>query len=266
MVAVGHVNENVGRANIAAQAAVAGPALVKPQPKAVEQAPNKAAGKEEAKENALIPAAGVAGAKAAALAQGIHSPHDIRLIEPVATMRLFASDELKVGKELGAGSFKKAYRCDWNGTPVVKVAFHMENQNQKEAEKNFREELAVVARLVHPNIVQFLGRCQGELAFIIAHCANGSLFDVLFDPSKRAVKEKLTEAHRFHIALGVTRALNFLHHCVPPVLHRDLKGSNVLLTENFDAMVSDFGLTLMKLKAHGISKHKGEGTANYMYA
>jgi serine/threonine protein kinase len=44
----------------------------------------------------------------------------------------------------------------------------------------------------------------------------------------------------------------------------DLKGSNVLLTENFDAMITDFGLTLMKHHARGISQHKGEGTCNYM--
>ena len=73
-----------------------------------------------------------------------------------------------------------AFKCAWNGTPVVKVRFHLLNQADAEAERNFRDELAVVARLAHPNIVQFLGRCRGELAFVVAHCAHGSLFDVLF--------------------------------------------------------------------------------------
>lgn len=44
--------------------------------------------------------------------------NDIRLIEPASTMRLFQPEELKVGRELGRGSFKKAFMCDWNGTPV----------------------------------------------------------------------------------------------------------------------------------------------------
>ena len=111
-------------------------------------------------------------------------------------MRLFAANELTVGREFGHGSFKSAYKCDWNGTPVVKVKFHLLNQNDKDAERNFRDELAVVARLAHPNIVQFLGRCRGELAFVMAHCANGSIFDVLFDnktPARVAARKQLTE-------------------------------------------------------------------------
>jgi serine/threonine protein kinase len=150
-----------------------------------------------------------------------------------------------VGREFGKGSFKSAYKCDWNGTPVVKVKFHMLNQEDKDAQRNFRDELAVVARLAHPNIVQFLGRCKNELAFVVSFCPNGSLFDVLFDsknPARVAAKKQLTEVVRFKIALGVARAINFLHHCSPPMIHRDLKGSN---GSHFQSFVVKFNYLLM---------------------
>ncbi len=142
----------------------------------------------------------------------------IAAIEPVTQVRMFDKKELSVGKILGKGSFKTAIKCDWNGTPVVKMLFHLESQDDGAALRNFREEVGVVAKLVHPNIVQFLGMVKNEMAFVIAHMSNGSLFDVLFQPSCKAIRDQLTEAHRFKIALGVARAVNFLHKSVPPLV------------------------------------------------
>ena len=191
-------------------------------------------------------------------------PKFANAVQPLTAMHLFESSELHVGKNLGEGSFKSAFKCDWNGTPVVKMNFHLDNQDNAEANKNFREELSILAKMAHPNIVQFLGRCKNEPAFVISYCSNGSLFDLLFRPDKRSLRDKLSTQKKILIALQVARAVNFMHHSDPPMIHRDLKSSNILLTEHLDAMVTDFGLTLTKIKSAGITRHKGEGTVNYM--
>ena len=188
----------------------------------------------------------------------------IGYVEPATVMKLFEKKELTVGKVLGEGSFKSAFKADWNGTPVVKMVFHLDNVENAVALKNFKEELLVISKMTHPNIIQFLGRCKDEPAFVIGYCSNGSLFDLIFRADKRALRDKLSMNKKLSIAIQIARAINFMHHCSPPMLHRDLKSSNILLNDHLDALVTDFGLTLTMMKTVGISKHRGEGTVNYM--
>ena len=77
----------------------------------------------------------------------------------------------------------------------------------------------------------------------------GTLFCPKFDDTAGRSKEKVLDwPSRYKIAVGAARGISYLHHdCIPHIIHRDIKSSNILLDQNMDAQVSDFGLaTLME--------------------
>ncbi|XP_021300634.1 protein BRASSINOSTEROID INSENSITIVE 1 [Herrania umbratica] len=92
----------------------------------------------------------------------------------------------------------------------------------------------------------------------------GSLEDVLHDQKKAGIK--LNWAARRKIAIGAARGLAFLHHnCIPHIIHRDMKSSNVLLDENLEARVSDFGMArLMSAMDTHLSVSTLAGTPGYV--
>ncbi|KAL9269828.1 Receptor protein-tyrosine kinase CEPR2-like protein [Drosera capensis] len=72
--------------------------------------------------------------------------------------------------------------------------------------------------------------------------ANGNLFDALHRKEK-GVKPELDWSMRYRIALGVAKGIAYLHHdCSPPIIHRDVKSSNILLDENYEPKLADFGV------------------------
>ncbi|XP_039142457.1 LOW QUALITY PROTEIN: putative receptor-like protein kinase At1g80870 [Dioscorea cayenensis subsp. rotundata] len=113
------------------------------------------------------------------------------------------------------------------------------------SETTFLNEFHTLAAIPHsPFIVSLLGYCLSRRcrALVFEFMPNGSLQDALFHPS-----DALTWDHRFRIILDVAQALAFLHlECDPPVIHGDIKPSNVLLGADFSAKISDFGLARFK--------------------
>ncbi|CAL5361592.1 unnamed protein product [Camellia sinensis] len=131
---------------------------------------------------------------------------------------------------LGEGGFGRVYKARFNDNALAAVKrLHGGSQD---AEREFE------------NIVSLLGCCiHGEARFLVYELMpNGSLESQLHGPSHGSA---LTWHLRMKIALDVARGLEFLHErCNPPVIHRDLKSSNILLDSNFNAKLSDFGLAI----------------------
>ncbi|KAK9022520.1 hypothetical protein V6N11_002777 [Hibiscus sabdariffa] len=113
-----------------------------------------------------------------------------------------------------------------------------------EAEREFENEVDWLVKIRHQNIVSLLGYCiHGETRLLVYEMMqNGSLESQLHGPSQGST---LTWNLRMKIAIDVARALEYLHeNCNPPVVHRDIKSSNILLDSNFNAKLSDFGLAV----------------------
>ena len=127
------------------------------------------------------------------------------------------------------------------------------NQRKKCADDSLRAELLLLVRLRHDNIVQTLGASQDDkkkrLVLILQYMENGPIRYVLTDPNGVAGTAGMSLEIQW--ALQVARGLNFLHTIPPPsgpLVHADLKSSNVLLDSSFNANISDFGLATKTMK------------------
>ncbi|KAM1722700.1 hypothetical protein ACFX11_021379 [Malus domestica] len=115
-----------------------------------------------------------------------------------------------------------------------------------EGEREFRVEVDILSRLEHPNLVSLIGYCaDGKQRFLVyEYMQKGNLQDHL-----NAIGEaKMDWPRRLKMALGAARGLAYLHSSSAvgiPIVHRDFKSTNILLSDNFEAKISDFGLATM---------------------
>ncbi|GAB2301948.1 hypothetical protein Dimus_035971 [Dionaea muscipula] len=110
----------------------------------------------------------------------------------------------------------------------------------KLSEKQFRVEMNRLGKLRHPNLVPLLGFCvvEEEKLLVYKHLSNGTLYSMLHEGAM-----ELDWPTRFKICLGLARGLAWLHYGnQPPYLHQNLSSSVVLIDEDFDARILDFGL------------------------
>ncbi|XP_007020300.2 PREDICTED: receptor-like protein kinase BRI1-like 3 [Theobroma cacao] len=149
----------------------------------------------------------------------------------------FSADSL-----IGSGGFGEVYKAQLRDGSVVaiKKLIHITGQGDRE----FMAEMETIGKIKHRNLVPLLGYCKvgEERLLVYEYMKWGSLESVLHDKAKGR-GSRLDWAARKKIAIGSARGLAFLHHsCIPHIIHRDMKSSNVLLDENFEARVSDFGM------------------------
>ncbi|XVF50713.1 hypothetical protein PTKIN_Ptkin04bG0124500 [Pterospermum kingtungense] len=141
---------------------------------------------------------------------------------------------------IGHGASSTVYKCMLkNSRPIaIKKLYNQSPNNLRE----FETELETIGSIRHRNIVSLHGYSlspKGNLLFY-DYMENGSLWDLLHGPSK---KVKLDWETRLKIAVGAAQGLAYLHNdCSPRIIHRDVKSSNILLDENFEAHLSDFGI------------------------
>ncbi|XVF12384.1 hypothetical protein REPUB_Repub08aG0112900 [Reevesia pubescens] len=141
---------------------------------------------------------------------------------------------------IGYGATSTVYKCMLkNSQPIaIKRLYNQCPNNLRE----FETELETIGSIRHRNIVSLHGYSLspfGNLLFY-DHMENGSLWDLLHGPSK---KVKLDWETRLKIAVGAAQGLAYLHHdCNPRIIHRDVKSSNILVDEDFEAHLSDFGI------------------------
>ncbi|KAL2339426.1 hypothetical protein Fmac_007366 [Flemingia macrophylla] len=165
---------------------------------------------------------------------------------------------------IGSGGFGDVYKAQLKDGSVVaiKKLIHVSGQGDRE----FTAEMETIGKIKHRNLVPLLGYCKvgEERLLVYEYMKYGSLEDVLHDQKKAGIR--LNWAVRRKIAIGAARGLAFLHHnCIPHIIHRDMKSSNVLLDENLEARVSDFGMArLMSAMDTHLSVSTLAGTPGYV--
>ncbi|GLI65445.1 hypothetical protein VaNZ11_008823 [Volvox africanus] len=192
-------------------------------------------------------------------------------------------NELEVTRRIGEGSFGEVLLANFRGTKVAVKrlrGFDVGPDNPDTGapgepgpsptqmpifrqffESLLQREIEILATIRHPNVVNFIGACHTppNVCLVTEYCARGSLDHLLH---KSSIPLDLTKKVEF--SMDIARGMSCLHSQKPPIIHRDLKTANLLVSARFEVKVADFGLSRIKDHAQLINSRAGlEGTVEY---
>uniref|UniRef100_J3LZ32 Protein kinase domain-containing protein n=1 Tax=Oryza brachyantha TaxID=4533 RepID=J3LZ32_ORYBR len=168
----------------------------------------------------------------------------VKLADLMSATQDFSTGHIVVAGSSRAGTAYRAVLRDGSALTVKRL------HSCPLSEKAFRAEMGRVGQLRHPNIVPLLGFCvvEDERLLVYKHMESGALSSVLKEPGEAP----LDWATRLRIAVGAARGLAWLHHGFQvPQIHQNLSSSAVLLDEDYEARITDVGLTRLVRMAPG---------------
>ncbi|XP_040380199.1 putative leucine-rich repeat receptor-like protein kinase At2g19210 [Oryza brachyantha] len=162
--------------------------------------------------------------------------------------RRFTYNELKkitnnFQRVLGKGGFADVFDGFLEDGTQVAVKL-LRSQSCKQGDAEFLAEAQILTRIHHKNLVSMIGYCKDEKyrALVYEYMSEGTLHEHI--AGKRNNGKYLTWSERLRIALESAQGLEYLHKgCNPPLIHRDVKASNILLNAKLEAKIADFGLS-----------------------
>ncbi|CAN6317072.1 unnamed protein product [Urochloa humidicola] len=172
-----------------------------------------------------------------------------------------ATNNFSEKSKLGEGGFGDVYKGLLKNGKTVAVKRLIVKETSR-AKADFESEVKLISNVHHRNLVRLLGcsRKGSEFLLVYEYMANGSLDKFLFGERRGTLNWR----QRFNIIVGMARGLAYLHQefhvCI---IHRDIKSSNVLLDDDFQPKIADFGLARLLPDDHSHLSTKFAGTLGY---
>uniref|UniRef100_A0A5B7A099 non-specific serine/threonine protein kinase n=1 Tax=Davidia involucrata TaxID=16924 RepID=A0A5B7A099_DAVIN len=204
---------------------------------------------------------------------GTSSKHADRAEEFTFSDLVAATNHFSLENKIGAGSFGVVFKgklMDGREVAIKRGETGSKTKKLQEKESAFDSELAFLSRLHHKHLVRLVGYCEerDERLLVYEYMKNGALYDHLHDKNNVEKSSSVLNSWkmRIKISLDAARGIEYLHsYAVPPIIHRDIKSSNILLDANWTARVSDFGLSLMGPESdRDYRPTKAAGTVGYI--
>ncbi|CAM6012779.1 unnamed protein product [Sphagnum balticum] len=204
---------------------------------------------------------------------GNQDNYDLHLEEFVGGPRRFSYKELSTATKsfspnemLGRGGFGCVYKGVLRDTGAF-VAVKKIAEDSQQGGREFFAEVSIISRVRHRNLVQLQGWCceRSHLMLVYDYMPNKSLDKILYHVPETSDTIELTWDLRYNILIGVSSALTYLHEeweqCV---VHRDVKASNVMLDEELNPRLGDFGLARLIARTKNAQTTIVAGTLGYM--
>eukprot|EP00002_Diphylleia_rotans_P040600 TRINITY_DN9669_c0_g1_i2.p1 TRINITY_DN9669_c0_g1~~TRINITY_DN9669_c0_g1_i2.p1 ORF type:complete len:1419 (-),score=212.66 TRINITY_DN9669_c0_g1_i2:308-4564(-) len=160
------------------------------------------------------------------------------------------SELLETGPTLGVGSYGTVCVGDFKGEKVaIKKVSRLNERHGLYI--NFMTEVSMIRKIKHPNIITFIGAVNTPSYFgiVLELVEPGSLKEFL-----RSKAKAIDDIQKWRIINGIIDGMSYLHSFKPPLLHRDLKSANILVTKDFDIKICDFGFARMKSTSRTMTK------------
>ncbi|CAI5465269.1 unnamed protein product [Closterium sp. Yama58-4] len=170
--------------------------------------------------------------------------------------------ELRLGIRVGVGSFGEVFRAVWRGTEVA-VKMLWEQDAKPEDTEDFYNEIALLSRLRHPNVILFMGACTvpPHLSMVTEYMHMGSLYRIIHTREPGQGGDSLSWKRRYKMLRDICRGMLCLQRM--SIIHRDLKSANCLVDRHWCVKVCDFGLSRIATNGHVVGR-TAAGTPEWM--
>ncbi|KAF4315656.1 hypothetical protein BBO99_00007279 [Phytophthora kernoviae] len=166
------------------------------------------------------------------------------LDDPQLAPLMLKPGDIKDIQKIGSGAHSVVWLVRYRKSQLL-ASKRLRKESRRQITKAFIEEIKLVAPIDHPHIIKLVGiawTVRTDIQALFEYVDNGSVSEYLMNPST----PREWDQQKLKVALDVSEALVYLHSFAPPILHRDLRASNVLLTSSMEAKLAKTGVAHLR--------------------